>query len=97
MLLNRYQQQPGENLKRIIDYDRWLEVNEEIVTVQATVTPATSPPLVVNNVLIDDDGKQLGYYVSGGMDGTDYTATFSLTTNAGQVREDEIEFEIEEI
>ena len=96
-LLNRYRQQPGENLKRLIDYTDWLEEDEVIVTVDVTISPTTDTPLVVDSALIDDEGKKFAYYTSGGEDGTDYTITFALATNAAQVREDEVEIDVEEI
>jgi hypothetical protein len=95
-LLNRYVQQPGDRLKRLIDYDKWLETDEEIDDVDVAVTPESDTPFVVDDILVDDEAKQLAYFTTGGETGTTYTATFTVTTNIGQVREDEVEFEVEE-
>jgi hypothetical protein len=97
MLLGRYTQQPGENLKRLIDYDAWLEDDEEIDTVVAVVTPVTDPPFLVTNILIDDEAKKFAYYAGGGVTGNEYEVEFTMTTNIDQTRQDEVEFEVEEI
>jgi hypothetical protein len=96
-VLGRYKQQPGERRKRGIDYTSFLETNEEIdvVTVKE-ILPVTDPPLVTNSIVASTNGKLFTYFVSGGVDGTDYTVTFSVQTTLGQIREDEIEFEIVE-
>jgi hypothetical protein len=96
-VLGRYKQQPGEKRKRGIDYESFLETNEEISTVTAAVSPTTDDPLLVSTIVIDPDGKNFAYFVEGGEDATDYTVTFTVTTSLGQRREDEVEFEIEEV
>ncbi len=97
MLLARYKQQPGERLKKIIDLTKWLEESEEIesVTVKA-VTPTTTTPFEVSSIVIDPDGKKFAYWITGGEDGETYTVEFTISTQT-QVREDEIEVDVEEI
>lgn len=97
MLLGRYTQQPGENLKRLVDYDVWLEDDEEIDEVVVAVTPVTVPPFIVSNILVDDEAKKFAYYAGGGVSGTEYEVEFTVTTNIDQTRQDEVEFEVEEI
>lgn len=97
MLLARYKQQPGERLKRIIDLTKWLESSEEIedVVVKA-ITPVTTSPFQCTSVVVDPDGKKFAYYVTGGEDGETYKVEFTISTQT-QVREDEIEFDVEEL
>lgn len=95
MFLNRYIQQPGEKLKRIIDYARWLEADELIQSVTAVISPATDVPLTCNTIVIDPGGKKIAYFIEGGEDGTSYTVTLTIVTQT-QRREDEIEIEVEE-
>lgn len=95
-ILGRYRQQPGENLKRLIEYKDWLESSEEIEDVDVAVTPVTDPPLVVDPILIDSGGKKFAYYTSGGVDGNTYMIEFSVQTQT-QTREDEVEIEVEEV
>jgi hypothetical protein len=96
MLLGRYNQQPGERLKRILDYVRWLESDEEIQTVTAEVTPETDDPLTVPTIVLDPGGKKFAYYTEGGEDGETYLIQFTVTTPT-QVKEDEIEIEVEDV
>lgn len=97
MLLGRYKQQPGESLKRIIDYTTWLEDTEEITQVAVkSITPETDTPFQCTSIVIDPDGKKFAYYTTGGEDGETYELQFSVTTQT-QTREDEIEFDVEEL
>lgn len=96
MLLGRYKQQPGERIKRIIDLTKWLEESEEIQTVTAEVSPTTEEEFEVPTIVIDPAAKKFAYYAQGGEDGETYKIEFTITTQT-QVREDEIEVDVEEI
>lgn len=96
-VLGRYKQQPGEKRKRGVDYTRFLEETEQLTAVTATVTPVTSPVFAATTIIIAADGKSFAYFAEGGVDQTDYTIEFRVTTNGGQILENEIEFEVEEI
>ncbi len=95
-VLDRYRQQPSETRRREIDYSEWLATEELITDIDVTVSPSTSPALAVAPVSIDPDGKIIEYYAGGGLTGNDYTVTFKITTDDGQVREDEVEITVEE-
>lgn len=95
-ILGRYKQQPGEKLKRLIDLKDWLETAEVITGIDVTVSPVTDPPLLVPVVLVDSGGKKFAYFVTGGVDGETYVVTFTETTQT-QIREDEVEIEVEEV
>lgn len=96
MLLGRYTQQPGERLKRLLDYTQWLETSELIQLVSVVITPATDVPLVVTSVVVDPAGKKFAYYTAGGEDGETYEIKFSVTTQT-QLKQDEVEIDVEEI
>jgi len=96
MILGRYVQQPGERRKRGIDYHDFLEPGEIITNVTAAVSPTTDTPLVVSGVVIDPDGTEFAYFVSGGENGVSYSVEFTLTTNGSQTKQDTVEFDIEE-
>lgn len=96
MLLGRYKQQPGDKLKRIIDLDEWLEDDEEIATVTAEVTPATDTAFQVTDIVIDPGARKFAYWTTGGEDGETYKVEFTIKTQT-QVREDEIEVDVEEV
>ena len=95
--LGRVVQQPNENLRRLAKYDSWLEAGELITEVAVAILPATTPPFVIDSIVIGPDGDRFAYYAHGGVDGEDYEATFTVTTSVEQVREDEILFGVREI
>lgn len=98
MLLGRYRQQPGDKLKRVVDYTHWLEPGETILSVVVkSITPATDNPLLCPMVIVDPAAnRKFAYYLTGGESGISYTVTFTVTTQT-QIREDEIEVDVEEI
>jgi hypothetical protein len=97
MILGRYRQQPGERRKRGIDYTDFLEAGEEVTNVVAVVSPVTETPFLVTNIAIDpEEGKEWIYYAEGGENGVTYSILFTVTTNAGQRKQDTVEFDIEE-
>lgn len=97
MLRGRFVQQPSEEIRRLINYAPWLEEGETITSVSVDVDNSTTPPLVVDTLLIDPDGDRIAYNTSGGVDGEEYTLTFTITTSAGQTREDEILVNVKEV
>lgn len=96
MILGRYRQQPGERRKRGIDYTDFLEAGEILTNATAAISPTTDTPLVVDGIVIDPDGSEFAYFVSGGEHGVSYSVEFTLTTNGGQTKKDTVEFDIEE-
>lgn len=96
-LYGRFVQQPNETRRYLHKANKWLEVGERILTVTAEIDNVTDPPLVVNQIIIGPDSDRFAYYVSGGVDGEEYTITFTLTTSAGQTREMEILVNVKEI
>jgi hypothetical protein len=97
MMLGRYRQQPGELRKRGIDYDDFLEEDEEVTEVEVAITPVTVIPFLVSNIVIDPEGgREWVYFSEGGEVGITYAVLFTVHTNGGQRKQDTIEFDIEE-
>lgn len=96
-LLGRYKQQPGEKRKRALDYAEFLEATETISTVNVAITPVTATLFAVTSILIATDLKSFAYFIEGGETNNTYMAKFTVTTNIGQVIEDEVEFEVEDV
>lgn len=95
--LGRIVQQPNEVRRRLVKYDKWLEEGERITDVSVAIEPTTTPPFVIDQIVIGPDSDRFAYYASGGVDGEDYTATITITTSVGQTREDELLFGVKEI
>lgn len=88
----RFRQQPSERRRYRIDYTKSLGEAEIIqAPVTVNVLPVTTPPLVVDGVVIDPEGKQLVLFASGGLSGTTYGVRILAPTNASQILEDDIE------
>lgn len=98
MMLGRYRQQPGERRKRAIDYTDFLETDEEVTSVTASVSPSEDDDdFAITNIAIDpEEGKEWVYFAEGGVAGRTYAVTFTVTTSGGQRKQDTVEFDIEE-
>lgn len=96
MILGRYRQRPGDTRRRQVTYNDFLESGEIITGVTPSVSPTTDTPLVVSGVVIDAGGRKFAYVVSGGEHGVSYAVNLRITTNGAQVKNDTIEFDIEE-
>lgn len=93
MRLAKYNKDPDERKRYLVDYDQWLDVGETVAGAVFTVTndtPAT--PLIVDGVAIDPGQRAVQYYVSGGAAGVDYEVEVRMTSNLGQIKEDTILF-----
>lgn len=95
--MGRLVQQPNESIRRLAKYDRWLEEGERITNVEVSISPVTTPPFVIDQIVIGPDSDRFAYYASGGVDGEDYTASVAVTTSVNQTREDELLFGVKEI
>lgn len=95
-ILGRWVQRPDAVKRRLIDYSRWLNESETITTVTASVAPATSPPLVITDLVVGPDGDKVAFYASGGVDREEYEVTFTVTTTLRQVWPHVVRFAIRE-
>ena len=95
-VIAKYRKEPTDSKRYQIDYTNWLDTGEQVSSVVFAVSPVTSSPLVISSIQNLPTGLGVQYYASGGLNGTDYTVTATLTTNAvpPQVRSDEIIFSV---
>lgn len=96
--LGRFRLQPNERKRYSIGYDDWLADGETILNAVIVIAPVTVPPLELfaSTAYIDPDGKGIFFLVEGGLDGSTYEATVTVTTSDQQIKEDEIVFIVEE-
>lgn len=92
MFIATYTQQPNDQLDYDIPYD--LVAGDSLSMVIATVTPVTSPPLIITESIIT--GGRVKLWVGGGVAPTTYKVTVKVTTSQGRVKEDEVKFKIKE-
>jgi hypothetical protein len=80
-----------ERRRLYLDYNCWLEDTEKLTDFQVTITPYTSDaPLSVSAAYTDVAQKKLSMFVGSGKANTDYTIQMVVTTDAGQVKRDDI-------
>lgn len=101
MLLASIAKAPGERLRRGLDYSAWLADDENIVSATFTVTqdPTTVPvvdPVVVDASSIASPPTSVTIFVSGGDDDGQYTIIATITTDAGQIKENAIKVSVRE-
>jgi hypothetical protein len=92
----RYVKAEGERKRYQLDYTNWLDTGELVTSVVFTISNQTgTKPLVIDGIQVLPSGLGAQYYVSGGLNTTQYQVTATLTTTTGpQVREDTLIFTI---
>ena len=88
--IGKYVQTPDERKRYMIDYSDWLDSGEAVQSVLFSITPSTTPPLVIDGVQVVTIATGVQYYISGGTNGTNYEAVASMTTSLAQTKEDGI-------
>ena len=96
MPLTRYVKAEGERKRYRIDYSEWLDTGETLSDVVFTIPVNTTPPLVVDDVMIEPDPTGVQYYVSGGIDDSNYEVVVTATTSGAQIKIDDLLFTIRE-
>jgi len=96
-LAGRFTQSAGAEIRRLIKADSWLETGETITDVTVSIDNVTSPAFEIDRIVLGPDADRFAYYAQGGVEGEEYVATFTVTTSAGQTREDEVQFAIVEV
>lgn len=84
MRLGRFNQYALERKRYEIDYSQWLKSGEAIST-QSIPAPSG---LAIDNV--SQAAGVVVFYVSGGVAGSSYQATLTITTSLGQTKTDVI-------
>lgn len=97
MPLVKYVKAAGERKRYSIDYSEWLDTGETLVDVAFSVlNNSVSSPLVVDDVAIEPDDTGVQYYVSGGVDNTQYEVRATATTSGVQIKIDDLLFTVRE-
>lgn len=90
MKLGKFTQTPTENKAYVIDYSQWLTSAEFVNSVTFAITQATTPPLVIGSQAISTDQTMVSFFVSGGVDRTDYEVEVTMTSSIGQIKNDQV-------
>lgn len=80
-----------EKRRLYIDYDCWLPVGEALNSFQALITPLTSAaPLTISLAYVDAANRKLAMFAAGGVGNTSYIVQIVVSTDANQVKRDDI-------
>jgi hypothetical protein len=94
MKLANFIKSPLERKRYTIDYTDWLDTGELVQSIVFTVTPATGSALQVDAYAIAIDGLSVAFFANFGELNEVYTVEVLMTTDGGQIKEDEILFTI---
>lgn len=97
MRLGSFVKTPIERKRYAIDYSEWLDTGETLSTVIYTVSPTTTSPLVVDATSIGSGNTLAVFFVSGGLNGKQYTIDVVATTSGGQIKEDTVLFTVRDV
>jgi hypothetical protein len=93
--IKMYRKSVVERRRLYLDYSCWLEESEELTDFQVIIYPYTEEtPLSVTAGYTDATNKKLSMFVAGGKSNTDYTIQMVVSTDAGQVKRDDIGFRV---
>lgn len=95
MNLGKYFKTSAERKRYSIDYTDWLDTGETVLSAVFTIAPAS--PLEVDAHSISSDGTQLVFFVNDGTDEVEYVINVKVTTSGGQIKEDEVIFEVRDL
>jgi len=93
--LGKYYKTPTERKRYMVDYDDWLDINETVDSIVFAVTPAGE--LEVDAFSINVNGRAVVFFVDGGDNLNDYVVNVKATTSGGQLKEDDILFDVREL
>lgn len=91
MKLAKFRKSPGDRKRYEVNYEDWLNGGEviETVTMEGNVV---GDNFYVEAYIVDADGKEVIFYVSGGVTGNNYDVKITIGTSLQQIKEDTITF-----
>lgn len=95
--LASFRQDPDERLQYTLDYSQWLGDSESVSSMSFSVeviSPVGSAPIVMDGYSIDGGGKKIFFLIKGGVDQAQYKLHATMTSSAGQIKEDAVLYKI---
>jgi hypothetical protein len=96
--LGTFKQYDTSNILFTLDYSDYLTTGETISTVAYSISPATTPPLLVSAstiITLNNVAKQgVSFLLGGGVAGTVYTVTVTATTSLPQTKVDTFQLNV---
>ena len=91
MRIGRFRKSPGDRKRYEINYGDWLN-SGEILTGVTLGGNVPDDQFYVDGFLVTAGGREVVFYVSGGVSGEEYEVSVSAQTSLGQIKEDTISF-----
>lgn len=91
MRIAKFRKSPGDRKRYEVNYEDWLNEGEEIVSVTMEGNVELDA-FLVNAYVVSSGGKEVVFYISGGVSGMTYMVMIRVETSLQQVKEDLIEF-----
>lgn len=91
MTLKKFYKDPDDRKRYTLDYTDWLDLTESVSSCVFAVTPVEAGGLEVDASSIVAN-KTVVFYVALGNADTDYTVEATMTSDAGQVKQDTLTY-----
>lgn len=91
MTLKKFYKDPDDRKRYTLDYTDWLDLTESVSSCVFAITPVEVGGLVVDASAIVDS-KTVVFYVALGNADTDYIVEATMTSDAGQVKQDTLTY-----
>ena len=91
MRIAKFRKSPGDRKRYEVNYEDWLNEGEILTNVTMTGNIADDA-FFVDGFVVDEDGKEVIFYVSGGLAGITYEVGITIQTSLQQVKDDTIAF-----
>lgn len=89
--LQKFRKAPADRKRYVVDYTDWLNENETVTVVTMSGNVA-GDNFYIDGYVVDTGGKQIVFYVSGGLSGVEYNVYMTVTTSMQQIKEDYVTF-----
>lgn len=94
MKLAHFIKSPSERKRYSLDYTDWLDTGETVTGITFSVSPTTTTTLAIDAYTISTDGLSVAFFANYGDTGSTYTVDVLTTTSGGQIKEDQIVFQV---
>jgi len=93
MILGTFIKQPSDTKDYDIDYSEWLTINDRV---QSVVTRVEGPNSLLTIVSTFINTPRVKIWISGGIAGSVYKITCTMTSANGRIQQDEFKMKIKE-
>lgn len=91
MRIGKFRKSDGDRKRYVIDYADWLDA-AEIIEGVVMVGDVPLDNFYADGYIVNAGGKEVIFYVSGGLPGVEYDVQVTITTSMQQVKEDWVTF-----